>query len=72
MSNKAIDKEYLLRQLKKFEEDIIADEYQEKLDLATSENNGLMSSTDKIKIDGLPFSIVDGKLCITYYEELSV
>ena len=69
MSNKAIDKDYLLRQLKNFDDNILSDEYQEKVGIATSENNGLMSASDKNKLDGIPFSIVNGKLCITYYDE---
>lgn len=38
---------------------------------ASSENNGMMSSTDKDKLDNMPFSIVNGTLCVTYYQEVS-
>ena len=61
MGNKAIDKDYLLRQLKNFDDVILEEKYQEKLDSETME-----------KIESLPFSIVDGKLCVTYYQEASV
>ena len=110
MSNKAKDKDYLLRQLRNFESEIIAEYYVDNETLlnyattvdtalshklegvkvndvtqtinnkvaeisipnATTSADGLMSFSDKTKLDELPFSIVDGKLCVTYYQELSV
>ncbi len=65
MSNKAIDRDYLLTQLKNLDRVILSSKYQKALN--AGDGIEIDSLTDTISTE-VPFSVVNGKICVTFEE----
>lgn len=65
MSNKAIDRDYLLTQLKNLDRVILSSKYQEAL--TAGGGIEIDSTTDTISTE-VPLSVSSGMICVTYTE----